>query len=203
MTRFRTRKAATYRSSHHCNKNGRLTSTALLVIDVQRRYADPDFKERGSLKTHRVAHKITQFLPIMRNLGIPIYFAYLYRQGHDEAPGDPENCCGGFHLVRPASGDQLVPKTGASSFTSSDMPERLLHAGHRHLIMVGFNSSACIRHSALDAKKQGFDVTVLKDLVENDVDNNRPKIVRLKTLRQKGVKVCLSGMFSRSIGFLK
>lgn len=203
MQRFRTRKANTYCSPHHGNRLQKLARTAVLVIDAQRRYTDPAFKERGSLKTHRVTQKIVKFLPLVRHLGIPVYFAYLYREYEQEKANQPHQCCGGFHLVSPLPEDVLVPKTGASVITSSDMASRLLDAGYRKLIMVGFNSSACIKFSALDAQKRGFEVTVLEDLVENDKGNNKPKMVRLKTLRQKGISVRPSHMFSSPTAFLK
>lgn len=160
---------------------------ALLVVDVQRRYADPVFKERGSLKTERTAKHIAKLVPGFRALGIQPYFVYLFREDMAESANNPDDCCGGFYQVSPEPGDILVPKTGASAIDSSDIVQQLTEAGHKKLILVGFNASACIKSTALDAIKAGFEVCVLCDAVENDKENTKPKIIRLRTMQNKGV----------------
>ena len=139
----------------------------MLVMDVQRRYSDPDMA-RGNKTTDKTASKIAELVPLFRQAGIDIYYTYtpVSVAGHSEDINTAEF---GFHRFKPdATTDTAVPKTSNSAFQGSNINTLLRQNGIKHLLICGFNLSACVKDTAMDAHDYKYDVTLIKDLTAND-----------------------------------
>lgn len=187
-------------------------STALVVVDVQNDFADPD----GSLSvpggTDVVATANTE-IAAAREAGATVVYT------QDWHPADTPHFAkdGGVwpvHCVRETWGAEFAPgldvsgdvirkgvggEDGYSGFTvrdpasgaeSSTGLEALLRgAGVKRIVVVGLATDYCVKETALDAARAGFTTTVLRDVVRAvDVepgDGDRA----LDAMRAAGVEV--------------
>lgn len=139
----------------------RAARPALLVIDSQRQFCDPVW-DRGNADTIATAHHIGTMLPAFRRAGLPVYAVYYARSL--EARHEYLD----FYGFRPESGDIVLVKKSNSAFKTGATAETLRRAGHTHLLVCGFNYSACVKDTAIDAADAGYHVTVLRDMCAND-----------------------------------
>jgi nicotinamidase-related amidase len=149
---------------------------AHVIVDVQRAFCDPEYDWRGTKETVATAKHISRIAAAFRKHNIPTYIVYMTH-------GDPaEIACGGFHEFQPEPSDILMPKKTISAFESGPLRNELLYnknchqnAGYeRHIdtiLLSGFNASACVRETAIDARAYDFDTYVMKDCVGNDLLN--------------------------------
>lgn len=156
--------------------------TALLVIDVQSLYADP--KRDGDKDTDKIADKIKSIMPAFRKAGIPIYVVYFAQNAYrPHTPAQME-----LYKIEPTGEDVLVAKEKNSAFAGSRIAEHLKADNRKLLLTCGFNYSACVYETAMDGRKQGFDVAVLRDLTENDKRNKNSEYWNYtKSMAKKGV----------------
>jgi len=157
------------------------SNLALLVIDVQKEFCDPH-GERGNKQTAEVSRRIGSLVPEFRKAGIPVYMVYF---SYDEKKANEID----FYEVTPDKDDILVAKNRDSAFKGSNIETLLQKAGHRKLLTCGFNLNACVYSTVLDARSNGFQVTLLRDLVGNDKRNdNRYTSGCVREMREKGIE---------------
>lgn len=155
---------------------------ALLVIDVQKEFCDPA-GERGNKETADVAERIRNIVPAFRAANIPTYAIYF-----SCAPKGPSEI--DFYKFTPDPHDQLIAKNKNSAFEGSTIKTILKTDKRKTLLVCGFNLNACIYSTVVDARRNGFDVCLLRDLVGNDKYNftaNTPHM--LKKMKEKGVVI--------------
>lgn len=138
----------------------------LLVIDAQIKFCDPEGK-RGNQETKRISERIQSLMSEFRKINILIYAVYFSREEIE----DPEKI--DFYQFKPDLEDKLIRKTADSAFRGSSIKEVLKEDKKKLLLACGFNASACVRSTVLDAKESGFDVCVLEDLTGNDQWNGK------------------------------
>lgn len=171
-------------------------SYAHLVIDVQRVFCDPtyahlpvpglrwlsDVFRRGTAKTDRLAGHIATVTDKVRRAGFPTYLAYMtgiFENAQvtkcSTETGTVGGGTGGFHKVRPTPGDIIVGKVKDSAFphpwaigNAPDIDRSLRENKVKGLLISGFNFTACVYATILDARRRGYEVVVLKDCVGND-----------------------------------
>jgi ureidoacrylate peracid hydrolase len=165
------------------------SETALLVVDVQRAVADPEFglgrlaREKGVLEQSSWYYEsIRQALPRMRLLqdacrgaGIEVLFTRiqaLSRDGRDLMPGYR---IGGMKVgrgspeaeilpqVRPVGDEIVIDKTSSSAFNSSGIDHTLRNLGVRQLIVCGIATHGCVELTCRDADDRGYWVHVASD----------------------------------------
>lgn len=139
--------------------------TALLVIDVQKEFCDPK-KKRGTMETDRIAKRIQSIIPAFREAGIPAYVIYFRKKNIFSKFRKID-----FHHFSPEPSDMLVAKDKDSAFEGSNIGELLKQHRRTKILACGFNLNACVYQTVRDAIRQGFDVSVLEDLVGNDKKN--------------------------------
>ena len=98
--------------------------------------------------------------------------------------------------------DEIVSKgtnrttEGYSAFDGTGFEERLRAAGVKRLFIGGLATDYCVRATALDAARRGFDVVVLTDAVAavnvDPTDEDRA----LKEMRAAGCRLVESGSVS-------
>jgi nicotinamidase/pyrazinamidase len=173
---------------------------ALIVVDVQN-----DFCPGGALAVPRGDEVIE---PVNRlAAGMPLVFAT--RDWHPRDHGSfasqggpwPEHCVEGtegaqLHPgLRPPPGAEIVDKgqdrdtEGYSAFEGTGLESRLREAGATRVHVAGLALDYCVKHTALDARRHGFDVVIHRDATRAvDVrpgDGERA----LEELRAAGVEV--------------
>ena len=161
-------------------------NTALVVVDVQNDFADPD----GSLSVaggHAAVPFINQQIDAAQAASALVVYT---RDWHPETTPHfakdggvwPVHCVGDtwgadFHPELVVSGPEIKKGTGGedgySGFTVRD-PEGGAHsatgldgllrdAGITHVVVVGLATDYCVKETALDAARLGFAATVLAD----------------------------------------
>jgi len=133
--------------------------TALLVIDVQKQFCDPNGL-RGNKKTDTVSKRIQSIVPEFRDAGIPVYVIYYSKKKKEPSKID-------FYKFKPMPNDVLIAKNNNSAFKGSNIKKVLKKDRRKSLLICGFNLNACVKKTVIDARKKGFDVCVLEDLTGN------------------------------------
>ncbi|MCP4354557.1 MAG: cysteine hydrolase [Proteobacteria bacterium] len=136
--------------------------SALLVIDVQEKYAHPKYG-RGNQKTAITANRIASIIPFFREASIPIYAIHYTRSSKKLSDID-------FFLFKPSpeKGDKVIRKNKESAFEKNNLKRKLKTKSINNLMVCGFNLAACVHDTILDARKAGFNVQLLTDLCAND-----------------------------------
>lgn len=168
---------------------------ALLVIDVQKEFCDPS-KKRGNQQTEVIAKRIRALVPQFRQASVPVYAIYFDWSAKKKKKEASEV---DFYEFQPEPEDVLVGKDRDSAFTGSDIEKILRKDGRKSLLVCGFNVSACVRDTVMDAREKGFDVTLLEDLAGNDNLNPRTPDAALKEMRQAGIEITQSETVLRQV----
>jgi nicotinamidase/pyrazinamidase len=177
---------------------------ALLVIDFQNDFTPPD----GALAVGG-GDEIAG--PVQR-LAERFHLVFATRDWHPpdhssfETEGGPwpVHCVQGTHgaELHPAMADVKVEALvdvgrergdqGYSGFEKSELAERLRERGVTDLYVCGLATDYCVRASAIDARHEGFDVTVVSDAIRavevQPGDGRRA----LDDMREAGARVATS-----------
>ncbi len=65
--------------------------------------------------------------------------------------------------LAPQAGDVVVHKTAADAFYATDLQQRLMERGIRHLVIGGCMTQFCVDTTCRSAVAHGFDVTLVGD----------------------------------------
>ena len=153
---------------------------ALLVIDVQEEFCDPK-QGRGNSETTEVSKRIKSLIPEFRKAGVPtyvIYFSYKEKKPHEID----------FYMFHPDKQDVLIAKNADSAFQGSDIRKVLDEHKRTTLLACGFNLNACVYSTVMDARKNGFDVCIMRDLTGNDNCNDRTQTDdKVKKMIKEGI----------------
>jgi nicotinamidase-related amidase len=146
------------------------SSTALLVMDVQRgiadRYPDTDVVDRAA-----------EAVAAARGAGVPVIFVRVaFRRGHPEvsarnrafaglrdAGGLLEDDSAIDPALAPLPGEPIVTKRRVSAFTGSDLDVLLRALGARSLVLCGIATSGVVLSTLRAAADLDFELTVLHD----------------------------------------
>lgn len=152
--------------------------TALLVIDVQDEFCNP-IREKGTRFTHNTAQRIANMIEEFRAEGVRIYSFY-YRLPHEKGI-DP-------YLYEPQGKDMVFRKTCDSAFQGTSIERLMNDANVKTVITCGFNLSACVYETVLDARKCKFDTIVVSDLVADGQGVERTSVTAVREMKKEGAK---------------
>jgi nicotinamidase/pyrazinamidase len=179
---------------------------ALIVVDVQR-----DFCTGGALaasETDSLIEPLHAYIEAARLSGAAIVYT---KDWHPENHGSFQNRGGpwpihclaetvGAELTPPLSarsGDIVVHKgvsvegPGYSGFEETGLAGKLQKLRVGHVAISGLATEYCVKATALDALKAGFETVVLRDLIRSVRDQETER--HLAELKAAGVKVVSSG----------
>jgi nicotinamidase-related amidase len=167
---------------------GRLGGPALVVVDVQRDFADPARLGEYELRAPVLAAlelavtRIGFLVDAARSLGVPVVWVELgsdpsrpwrssnwLRSGDYDAPMPPAEPClvgtpgADWYRMMPADGELRVVKRGYSGFLGTDLDARLRAAGHGWLTIAGLTSECCVDATAQDAMQLDWPVVIPSD----------------------------------------
>ncbi|MBA3870540.1 MAG: cysteine hydrolase [Anaerolineae bacterium] len=86
--------------------------------------------------------------------------------------------------------DHYFPKDQSSAFTNSQLDLFLRQQTIKHLLLTGVYATACVRKTALDGLKYGYQVSLMSDAVADKNDQRRN--AALKELERKGICILTS-----------
>jgi nicotinamidase/pyrazinamidase len=178
-----------------------MRKTALIVVDVQR-----DFCAGGALaasETPTLIAPLQNFIEKARRAGALIVFTQDWHpESHNSFQKNggqwPVHCVAHSHgaeLMAPLHAhaeDVVIHKgvavngAGYSGFEATELAHRLGKLNIEHVGVVGIATEYCVRATALDAAKSGFDTAVVSDLIRPVRESETPKI--LEELREAGVQ---------------
>jgi nicotinamidase-related amidase len=133
---------------------------ALIVVDVQRGFADPSW---GTRNNPRFEENVAALVERWQRTGEPIVLVRHDGQepGSPLAPGQEGN---EFQDVVPAEGDLLVVKTVHSAFHGEpDLESWLRERGVDAVAICGIQTNMCCETTARVADDLGFDMTFVLD----------------------------------------
>jgi nicotinamidase/pyrazinamidase len=164
-------------------------TTALIVVDVQNDFADPD----GSLSVaggHEIIPEANREIGLAREAGATVVYTQDWHPEHTphfEQDGGiwPVHCVqdtwgAAFHPSLDVTGGQTVRKgadgrDGYSGFSvrdpqSGDIDDTVLHemlqsAGIERLVIAGLATDYCVVETVLDARVRGYPVEVINDAI--------------------------------------
>lgn len=151
--------------------------TALLVIDVQREYFDPDGPAYVPAAADALP-RIQQLIGAFRGRGLPIVFVqHVHRaDGSDvgrmadfAAADDPGSFIAGTERVAlldelgVGPDDIVVQKRRYNSFHGTDLESILRTAGIRAVVVTGLMTSFCCETTARDAHGRDYEVLFVAD----------------------------------------
>ena len=167
---------------------GTFSRPALVVVDVQRDFADPELlgayglTEAALATLDRTVTRIAELVDAARAAEVPVVWVELgsdparpwrssnwLREGDYDAPMSADEPCrvgtvgAEWYRMRPEEGESRVVKRGYSGFLGTDLDARLRAAGHDWLTVVGLTSECCVYATAQDAVQLDWPVVVPQD----------------------------------------
>jgi nicotinamidase/pyrazinamidase len=174
---------------------------ALIVVDVQR-----DFCSGGALaasETHTLLGPLHACIERARRVGAVIIYTKDWHP-EDHASFHP---CGGpwpVHCVAKTAGAELMPPLtvmlgdiviqkgvsveghGYSGFDATELETKLRQLEVAHVAVAGIATEYCVKATALDALKAGFETVVLRDMIRSVQAHDTEK--HLAELNRAGAK---------------
>ncbi|WP_314138745.1 cysteine hydrolase family protein [uncultured Plantibacter sp.] len=134
--------------------------TALLVIDVQQAFDDPQWGQRNN---HDAESNVGMLLRDWRLAGRPVF--HVRHQSASE--GQLFSLGGPGYEVKPEArefaGEPIVVKTVNSAFIGTDLEVQLRRAGISSLVICGLTTDHCVSTTTRMAANLGFHVTIVSD----------------------------------------
>ena len=170
---------------------------ALLVIDMQKEFSKIGairnaifFDRRGNQETEAVIKHAAPIIDKFRQSHLPIYSIYT-------ADSPKSRWLIDFYGYKYDSKDTLIHKNTNSAFktSSNNLAEKLEDAGHKNLLIAGFNTVACVKQTVIDAQKQGFNTWLMLDCTGNDRNNSSPAVTaHLLDIHSRGMQFTSSAI---------
>ncbi|HUL35494.1 MAG TPA: isochorismatase family protein [Candidatus Eisenbacteria bacterium] len=177
-----------------------MTKTALVVVDVQR-----DFCEGGALaagNTLSLLEPLKRFIDEARSQGTLIVFTQDWHPANHSSFREnggpwPVHCVAetpGAELMPPLraeAGDVVIHKgvgvdgAGYSGFDATPLERELRGKGVTRVGVAGVATEYCVRATAMDARKAGFESAVLTDLIRAVQQKDVPK--NLREMKEAGI----------------
>jgi nicotinamidase/pyrazinamidase len=189
-----------------------MPQSALIVVDVQR-----DFCEGGALaaaNTLSLLEPLQECIESARRAGALIVFTRDWHPANHnsfQVNGGPwpVHCVAGsdgaelMPPLRVKAGDVMIHKgvgadgAGYSGFENTGLAERLRELGIERLGVSGIATEYCVRATALDGLKAGFETVVLTDAIRA-VDANETAAV-LAEMTKAGAKTETAGEWLKGL----
>jgi nicotinamidase-related amidase len=176
---------------------------ALLVVDLQRSFADPEFLTHLEPVARQgiaaAVERCAELVDRAREQGFPVVWCRLRVRADDPwpasnwfrgmAPDDPwptewEPCVEGtpgieFHGAAPADGELVVDKRTYDAFAGTPLAGELRRRGVDWVAVAGLTTDCCVLATAVSAFTEGFRVVVLSDATAAEDAANHDAALRV------------------------
>jgi ureidoacrylate peracid hydrolase len=182
-------------------------TSALLVIDIQKDFCDPDFACGRSGRDvspiqKMVAKRLLPFLQRTRAANVlTLYLAARYPMGKFAVDGLAELCLEGspgaelylIQLDANSTRERILFKSELDAFKSPELHSCLACARAEEILIAGVATDKCVFATVLGARSSGYRVIVLSDLVAAGAHRRREHDDTLAYLAaQPGIRVLSS-----------
>ncbi|MHB8627819.1 MAG: cysteine hydrolase family protein [Aggregatilineales bacterium] len=171
--------------------------SALLAIDFQVDFLDSH--GRYPVAIHQIAPMLTttnRLIAAALSYGTMVIYI-----GNEYSPRDLLNMFRNSAAIKGSSGVRIDPrlthindhyfaKDKSSAFTNSKLDVFLHEQGIKQLLLTGVYATACVRRTAMDGLKHGYQVSIVSDAIADKSDQHRD--AGLKELERKGVHILTS-----------
>lgn len=161
------------------------TELALVVIDVQKIYCDPE-ELYGDDGTDAAAGRIAALVPEFRKASIPVYLV------HFSSPNNLTADKIDFYKLVPEPSDTLIRKDDVSAFDGSDIDQILKKDGRTKLLVCGVYLDQCVKGTVRDALGKKYEVALLEDMTEDHINDRFYKKATLQRMKDNGVLITKS-----------
>jgi nicotinamidase-related amidase len=136
------------------------SNAALLIVDVQKGFDDPEWGRRNNPEAES---NIRKLLDAWRSSRMPVFYIQHCSQaaGSPLSPGTPGNEI--KEIVAPSNGEPIITKTVNSAFIGTDLEAQLKRKNIETLVVVGITTDHCVSTTARMAGNMGFEVYVVSD----------------------------------------
>ncbi len=149
---------------------------AVLVVDLQNAFTDPDFMFGGAELIERATVNTAEVLHAARAADIPVYHTVVWWKDDAElglwkiklpiaAEMTPDSRWAQVDERLWDDGDVLLPKKWPSFFNGTPLHSLLTTAKRDTVIVTGCTTSGCVRATIVDAFSNGFLTIVPEDCV--------------------------------------
>ncbi|MGL5741891.1 MAG: isochorismatase family protein [Legionella sp.] len=149
----------------------------LLLVDVQEKLTP------AVLNSEAFIARCEWILKLAKKISIPILVSEQYPQGLGSTLKQ-------FHYY--FTEQECIDKVSFSCMSDSKFVARLKQFHKKQLILIGIETHVCVLQTALEMKKEGFDVFVVVDAVSCRGEQNMK--YGLKRMKQEGVHLVTSEM---------
>jgi len=169
--------------------------SALLIIDMQELFKSLKCSEFENV----LVPNIGKALDIARNKNIPIiHIRTVYKKDksnwsrvrmHYEKMWCEENCIESEFIdeLVPQIGELVIDKSRFSGFFNTNLESYLNENQVEHIYIAGYATDVCIRFTAVDAYNRDILVTILKDCVLSEREENEQAIEYLSYFTKSSV----------------
>ena len=170
--------------------------SALIIIDAQRDFLDGNGpyarRHTGTASMQRTAGRLGR---IVKQPPVPVIVVFSHYRP-DQFGDGLSLCIRDTHGAEPAlEFPEDMPtfvKHEHSAFACDRLVQYLVDKKIKRLYLAGFLIEYCVRATAFDALKAGFDVVVIEDLVDTADDVQQRKEATIRELREAGIMSCRS-----------
>ena len=130
---------------------------ALLVIDVQRAYMEPE--PMVTSDGDDLIEKCGELIDKARSVGVPIVYV---QHRSDDQPDDPD-LIGVHPKLAPRAGEPVVQKRFGSAFFKTELERTLADLGAKTLYMCGLATFGCVNATVMCSVCKEYETIVVKD----------------------------------------
>ncbi|KJS83699.1 MAG: hypothetical protein JM58_12225 [Peptococcaceae bacterium BICA1-8] len=170
-----------YKASGHGQRLGFGKKTALIIVDMIKLYADPEFSLAQGKNMENVIDSNQKLLQVARDLNIPVFFANagprstavekgLWGEKVGGAKGVSIEASQVIKQLAPVEGEIIVTKPKASGFFCTDLSGMLQYLGVDTIIVTGVTTSGCVRATVVDGFSQNFRVIIPEECVGDRIE---------------------------------
>lgn len=162
----------------------KLSSTALLLIDVINDFAFPE-AEQLLPQAIEMAAAIKRLKERAKQLGLPaIYVNDNFGRWQSDFRAQVEHClaCAGreiVQLLKPEDDDYFILKPMHSGFYSTSLEVLLRHLKVTKLILTGVAADICVLFTGNDAYMRGYQIVVPEDCVAANLPDEKQRTLQL------------------------
>ena len=136
------------------------STTALLLIDVQRAWDDPAW---GVRSTPGAETNVARLLAAFRAAGRPVLHVR-HASGNPASPLHPDQPGHAFKAeAQPLPGEPVFTKSVHAAFLDTGLEDHLRAHGITHLVIAGITTHLCVSSTARLGSNLGFAITVVSD----------------------------------------
>ncbi|QJD96822.1 cysteine hydrolase [Mucilaginibacter robiniae] len=166
----------------------------LVIIDPQNDFTHLDGAyAKKNYGLQQISRAKTNIIKLMEEKGhIPVVIVQSDYRPHQFEEGLSMGIPGTFGHQIDIPLDEAVTviiKTAHSAFTSQSFTDHLKTQGYRKLFIAGFLAEYCVKETAEDALKNGFEVILINDCIGTGDSKQQVKIEVLEELKLQGAKV--------------